>query len=68
MNWFGFKVGNWLPYFVALQAHRRITRPDTGSRGLGVLQIRSRHLLYVGSTDGRAHLCVAFVWLTRERP
>lgn len=53
---------------VLAQAHRRDIKDDGIHQGFGLLQVGSRHLLYIGSNEGRLHLCVGFLWFTRARP
>ena len=74
-DWFGFKLGKISRrvfdrhvYLAPLSAHRRFNGRDCASQGFSLLQIDTRHLVYVGSNDGQLRVCLGFVWLTRETP
>lgn len=52
---------NWKPFNL-------FVRQGTGNWGIGLLQVRGRHLLYVGRTDGVTKAWVAFrcVWAASD--
>jgi len=62
IRWFGFKLGK------IVQAHRRFNGRGCASQGVSLIQSGTRHLLYLGSDDGKPHVCVAGMWLTRATP
>lgn len=63
-SFFGMKLGRVKVLgqrVVILQAFNRGT-----VGGVSLLQVGRRHLIYVGSENGSARICVGFIWLTRQ--
>jgi hypothetical protein len=67
-DFFGLKLGRLMyrgwPSVIAAQAFRRKTN-ELHVQGASLLQVRKRHLVYIGGEGGELRLCVGFIWFTR---